>query len=813
MRGNERRITNQGRRASDGRRSAPAWVRVLILSLTLAVAAYVLLFAREIARPGQEIDTLRTQAVAHEARLLAYDLDARLVSARAGMESAATALDLQPDRPVDAVEQARILAPETAFAVIDIDGRVLAATGADSASFTTTTDESETPRLSADGQSLLIQTPGPNSSAIVGRVGLPPLASRMGVDLWLLADPISVLAAGNPDVAVGTDRLGLTTSPIRPDGQVTPIGLESGSVIRAAAPVGDTGLIAVASAPVNLGANTLLDDAWVLTAPLAIGAVVIGLVLLMQRRQARISREWAASERRFRVAVEGARCGVWEWDLEEDEVNLSDYMAVLLGFEAAGPVPAAAVRERIHPRYREAVDHALRQAATFGAFEVTFPVADEHGRARWIDARGQSRGMRGEAGFSSILGVALDITEARRAKAQAQAAESRLRDGIESVSDAFVLFDKQNRLILWNPAFQDAFGFEANVVRRGALKDDLNRIAALAIKGDHPAPGGRAGAREVELHDGRWLQLSERFTSEGGSVVTAADITAIKRQEAERKKAADDLQATVDQLETSQEKLSQLARKYEVAMTRAEAANLAKSEFLANMSHELRTPLNAINGFSEIMEAEMFGPLGDQRYKGYASDILKSGQHLLSLINDILDMAKIEAGKLTLHYEKVALKEICEDAIRLMRGKVQECGLTVHLDAPDLPEIDADHRGLKQVLLNLISNAVKFTPEGGDITVALRTEGNRIRIAVTDTGIGIAPEDVARLARPFEQVEGQHSKTTQGTGLGLALTKSLIELHHGELLIESEPGKGTTVSFALPITRPDDNQAQQARAA
>ncbi|MGV9005648.1 MAG: ATP-binding protein [Brevundimonas sp.] len=782
--------------------------------MTLAVAAYVLLFAREVAHPGREIDALRTQAVAHEARLLAYDLDARLVPARAGADAAADTLDMQPDRPVDAIEQARAIAPGTAFAVIDLDGRVLAAAGADPAGFAASAGEPDTLRLSADGQALLVPATSPTGAVVVARVLLPPLASRMGVDLWLLSDPVSVLAGASPAEAAtaGADRLGLTATPVTTDGQVVPVSLKSGGVIRAAAPVGDTGLIAVASAPVNIGANVLLNDAWVLSVPLAIGVVVIGLVLLMQRRLARASREWAASERRFRVAVEGARCGVWEWDLEKDEVNLSDYMAVLLGFEAAGPLPADAVRERIHPRYREAVDHALRQAATFGDFEVTFPVADEQGRARWIDARGQSRGMRGEAGFSSILGVALDITEARRAKAQAQAAESRLRDGIESVSDAFVLFDKQNRLILWNQAFQDAFGFAAGVVRRGALKDDLNRIAALAIKGDHPAPGGRAGAREVELHDGRWLQVSERFTSEGGSVVTAADITAIKRQEAERKKAADDLQATVDQLETSQEKLSQLARKYETAMTRAEAANLAKSEFLANMSHELRTPLNAINGFSEIMEAEMFGPLGDARYKGYATDILKSGQHLLSLINDILDMAKIEAGKLTLHYEKVALKEICEDAIRLMRGKIQECGLTLHLDAPDLPEIDADHRGLKQVLLNLISNAVKFTPEGGDITVALRREGSRIRIAVTDTGIGIAPEDLARLARPFEQVEGQHSKTTQGTGLGLALTKSLIELHHGEMVIDSEPGRGTTVSFALPIERPGD-QTAQARAA
>jgi len=561
-----------------------------------------------------------------------------------------------------------------------------------------------------------------------------------------------------------------------------------------------------------------LADLWVLGPPVGIGLFTLVVVFLMEQRQLGISREWAASERRFRGAVEAARCGVWDWDVEAGVVTISDYMAALMGLERSGPTPVETFLERVHPRYREALAHALRQSRAYGTFEVSFPVPDADGRARWIDARGQARGDRGEEGFSSILGIALDTTEARRAKAQAQAAEGRLRDGIESVSDAFVLFDRHGRLILCNQAFQDAFGFEPGVVRRGASKQDLNRIAALAIKSDQPAAGGRAGAREVELHDGRWLQLVERFTSDGGSVVTAADITAIKQKEAERQRAAERLHTTISELEEREEELSQLARKYEVAMTRAEAANQAKSEFLANMSHELRTPLNAINGFSEIMAGEMFGPLGDPRYKGYAADILRSGQHLLSLINDILDMAKIEAGKLTLHYERVSLKEVVEDAARLMRGKVQEAGLNLVVDAPELPDVEADHRGLKQVILNLVSNAVKFTPEGGDIVIALsRLDDDRMRVAVTDTGIGIAPENLDRLARPFEQVEGQHSKTTQGTGLGLALTKSLVELHGGRLTIESEPGQGTTVSFELPIRRPgaaeDKAAGPEARAA
>ena len=803
MRGSERRITAQGRRAADRRKGPPAWVRISILAVTLAVAAYVLLFAREMARPGQEADALRMAAVDREARMLALETETRI----APVEAAVRAATAQPRNPSEMIQQARAAAPDAAFAVISPGQVVTAAAGASPAAFLAAPGK---PLLAADGAALLISRPRADGGRLVGRAPLPPLATTDGVDRWLLSGPRTLLVGGSgkaemPDLArSAADGSG--------HGATLPVG--DGAVRRTTVAVGDSGLIAVASTPVNVGAGALLDDAWVLTSPFIIGVLVLLLTLLHQRKQLGISREWAASERRFRGAVEAARCGVWDWDLETGQILLSDYMADLMGLERTGAVSAEVLMERIHPRYRDAVTHAVRQAETFGAFEVSFPVPDAEGRARWIDARGQARGERGEDGFTSILGIALDTTEARRAKAHAQAAESRLRDGIESVSDAFVLFDRQGRLILSNQAFQDAFGFEDAVIRRGALKTDLNRIAALAIKSEQPAAGGRAGAREVELYDGRWLQLVERFTSEGGSVVSAADITAIKQKEAERQRASERLHATITELEDREEKLSLLARKYEIAMTRAEAANQAKSEFLANMSHELRTPLNAINGFSEIMAGEMFGPLGDARYKGYAADILKSGQHLLSLINDILDMAKIEAGKLTLHYEAVSMKEIVEDAARLMRGRVEESGLKLLVDAPELPTIEADHRGLKQVVLNLLSNAVKFTPEGGDIVVALsREDDDRVRVAVTDTGIGIAAEDLTRLARPFEQVEGQHSKTTQGTGLGLALTKALIELHGGTLTLESEPGRGTTVSFDLPIRKPEQPAERQARAA
>ena len=792
MRGKERRIQQPGRRAADRPDGLPAWARVLVLALTLGLAIYVLMFARESTRPAREATLLREQALVTEAELAAARLDAALGRAQLGLDVVAGRLAGAPERSLDAVEAGRAVAPETAFLVTAADGTRLASKGAAAEDFVVDTRGILRQRA-VGGQIVIARTalPASDNVLVVGRDGrvlgmATTLKARLGVE---------------PRALVGTE---------------TPLAgrIADKRVTAAGAAVGETGLIAVAWRPQSTGAAALISDLWLIMAPIGLGVLVLGLALMQGWRQSRASRVWAESEHRFRVAVEAARCGVWEWDLDRETVDVSDYMAALLGLPTGGSVTSAAVIERIHPRYRDLVEHALRQAATFGAFEVTFAVPLEGGGARWIDARGQARGRRGDDGYGMILGVAMDITEARRARAQLQAAEGRLRDGIESVSDAFVLFDKHGRLILWNQAFKDAFGFADEAVRKGAQKDELNRIAALAIKADRPSPEGRAGAREVELYDGRVLQLAERFTGDGGTVITAADVTAIRRQEVERQRSADSLRKTVDELEASQEKLSLLARKYEIAMTRAEAANQAKSEFLATLSHELRTPLNANTGFSEIMAGEMFGPLGHEKYKGYAHDILKSGQHLLSLINDILDMAKIEAGKMTLHYEAVSLTELCEDAIRLMRGKAQDCGLTLSLEAGDVPEIEADYRGLKQVMLNLISNAVKFTPEGGEITVSVtRQNAVTMRIAVTDTGIGIAAADLARLAQPFEQVEGQHSKTTQGTGLGLALTKSLLELHGGEMTMVSEPGEGTTVSFDIPIRRPVQIEQQQARAA
>jgi two-component system cell cycle sensor histidine kinase PleC len=216
------------------------------------------------------------------------------------------------------------------------------------------------------------------------------------------------------------------------------------------------------------------------------------------------------------------------------------------------------------------------------------------------------------------------------------------------------------------------------------------------------------------------------------------------------------------------------------------------------MSHELRTPLNAIIGFSEIMESAMFGPLGAAKYSEYSRDIRESGQYLLDVINDILDMSKIEAGGIQLAPEDVALDAALAECLRVISGPANEKQLTVKSDIAPAISLQVDRRALKQIVLNLLSNAVKFTPEGGAVTVIGRQRGGTITIAIADDGIGIPKDALHKLGRPFEQVESQLTKRHQGSGLGLAIAKSLVELHGGAMRIRSRLGKGTMVVVRLP---------------
>jgi signal transduction histidine kinase len=231
-----------------------------------------------------------------------------------------------------------------------------------------------------------------------------------------------------------------------------------------------------------------------------------------------------------------------------------------------------------------------------------------------------------------------------------------------------------------------------------------------------------------------------------------------------------------------------------------EAASRHKSEFLANMSHELRTPLNAIIGFSEVLQERMFGELNDKQLE-YVMDVLESGRHLLSLINDILDLSKVEAGRMELQLDTFDLPAALDNALMLVRERASRRGVALEqaID-PRLGDIVADERKVKQILLNLLSNAIKFTPEGGRISIQATLVDGAVQIAVSDTGIGIAPEDQALVFEEFRQVGGDTTRKSEGTGLGLALTRKFVELHGGRIDVASQVGQGSTFTFSIPVS-------------
>ena len=502
------------------------------------------------------------------------------------------------------------------------------------------------------------------------------------------------------------------------------------------------------------------------------------------------------TNQRYQAAIEGTGGGVFEIDLRDNSVFMSKPLVEVLNMGQDERVtPLAQFLSLFHDASREQFYSQMRRAHMTGEFNVDVQVRH---LPIVLSCQGKPT-LRSDHDSDIptrkiIVGVAHDVTEQRGSQARLRAAETRLFDALRSMSDAFVIWDPLDRLVLWNSRFEDFFGFKPGNLHPGLDRATVDYHAQAAVADTRVTEEG--SATEIKLKDGRWLRYLENATEDGGHVSIATDVTEIREREELVRQNNDVLERQYDTLRKTQSQLLDLARNYEREKIRAEEANQSKSEFLANMSHELRTPLNAINGFSDIMQKEMFGPLGDPRYREYVNDILFSGKHLLSLINDILDMSKIEAGKMTLNTDTVSVGSLIEQVVRIVRGRAEENRLRLLYKPLEVPAIEADPRAIKQVLLNLISNAIKFTPEGGVVKVELEQRSAGVIVRVSDSGMGIGHDDLKKLAQPFEQAS--NNKSGEGTGLGLALSKSLVELHGGNFNIQSELGKGTVITFTLP---------------
>ena len=367
-----------------------------------------------------------------------------------------------------------------------------------------------------------------------------------------------------------------------------------------------------------------------------------------------------------------------------------------------------------------------------------------------------------------------------REQAQRRSAQNRLVGALENSREAVVLVDADDRIVIANSRLADFFPTVAPQLASGmSFTEAFRQVeqlagprAAEASEADpDSADGGPASSeRELRLSDGRWLRISRSPLQEGGFFLVISDFSDVKERE---------------------ERLTEARRQ-------AEAASEAKSTFLANMSHELRTPLNAIIGFSDVMSNEVLGELNPS-YVQYAHDIRQSGGHLLDIISSVLDLSKSEAGKLTLSCSTVDLSEIIKASVTMMRDQCSRAKLTLLAVLPPDPiEVQGDPAKLRQVVLNLLSNAAKFTDTGGTISVSAAATDGAAVIRVTDNGIGMSSEEIPIALSAFGQIDSRLARRYEGTGLGLPLSKAIVELHGGGITIDSALGKGTSVTVMLP---------------
>jgi PAS domain S-box-containing protein len=460
----------------------------------------------------------------------------------------------------------------------------------------------------------------------------------------------------------------------------------------------------------------------------------------------------------------------------------------------AGPGPWGERFDRfLHPEDRARVQASWEAAVAAQApqrIEYRVDLAD--GVERWVlsDVKPQ---FDPAGRFLGHVGTTTDITEQKRTEAKLRDGEELYRSIIAALGEGIILVGADGAILECNACAERILGASAeelksrniNQPQRRILREDGTALppdenpARISLATGQPTDEIVVG---IERPDGgvTWIRTRSqplRHPGEAkpfGVVVSLVDFT-------EQRESEEDLRRAKDE---------------------AEAANRTKSAFLANMSHELRTPLNAIIGFAEIMRDELLGPLGADHYREYAADIHQSGKHLLDLINDILDLSKVEAGRLELHEEDCDVPELLAASLRLMNERAHASDLRIEQRFPvRLPLLRADARSLKQILLNLVSNAIKFTPSGGRIVISAEAGPDAFRLTIADSGIGMTVDGVRKALEAFGQVDSSLSRRYEGTGLGLPLTRALVELHGGRLEIESALGEGTRVTAAFPGAR------------
>jgi len=629
------------------------------------------------------------------------------------------------------------------------------------------------------------------------------------------ADPVGIgpvktlgdLIGGADDLIRFGERNGVVTVPLNRGGEAIAAARKLGE-----GPAGS--LIAVVTQPMDaVLAGWFSLTQGVVTLMITLGGMVASLGFAFYVEAARANRSDTFCSNvmmRIDTALGEARCGLWQWDIVHGRFYWSDSMFALIGYEpkqeplAFGEVQALIERNDFDLM---ALANAMLRTGSHST-EQEFRMRHASGHWVWLRARLQlNTDIDGSA--PRLTGVIIDVTEQKRFAEQTRRADERLSDAINAISETFALWDSSGRLVLCNAKFRALYGIDPCADIIGQHHDALIAASHVASSMDLTAAAHHNASRvyESQLADGRWVQISERQMDGGGFVSVGTDITALKEHERRLADSEHRLIDTVSDLRRSRQalqfktiELADLAENYRAQRIAAEAANRAKTEFLANMSHELRTPLNAIIGFSEIMESRLFGCLGSDKYEEYVGDIRKAGTGLMGIIDDILEMSRIEAGRVQLNREVADLSTIVQAAVMQVRPEAETKTIQLRTATPDLVSLSCDPRVLRHALVQFLRNSVKYTGSGGAIAVRVRRSGDGVNIFIEDNGIGIAPENLSRFGAPFEVFSQQLDNGNKGSGLGAAIAKSLIELHGGRLRVRSAIGIGTIILVHLPLS-------------
>jgi two-component system cell cycle sensor histidine kinase PleC len=464
-------------------------------------------------------------------------------------------------------------------------------------------------------------------------------------------------------------------------------------------------------------------------------------------------------------------------------------------------IPYAEVMRRIYagsgmtePELSHRIEREIADPGHFASRDHRFSIPD----GRTIEVHQRPLADGGAVGVYTDISDRLRVEEAlETSRIEAIEATRLLADALDNSTDGFVLWDRERRLTIWNAAYSRLVPGVADILEVGlSLADFVNTAVGRGALQKEPEESDDAAIRrwleryqqdttyEHQRAAGGWMLSSNRVLADGSILWTRTDISPIKAREAEQAEHA--------------ARLEDLTRKLDLARLEAESASRAKSRFLAQVSHELRTPLNAILGFSDVMRSQHFGALGNERYVGYAEDVHGAGSHLLQVINQILDLAKVEAGRMVLDPQRNSLKRLIQESLKLVSAQAESSYLRVEAEIEDLP-LWADRRLAKQALVNILGNAIKFTPQGGTIRVETKIEDGMTVVTIVDTGAGMTEDEIATAMEPFGRVDSTARRAREGTGLGLPLVKAFLELHGGRLVIDSEKGRGTTIRLFFPL--------------